>query len=180
MKLAINPFVAALGAWSEEGLRSKPVLPLKGGAWDRHVPVTGPGIRRGRGPVGALERTSKVSKRRLYRLISAITHRNRYAVCVDLAMMSPTELAAELGARIRRERLAQNLSQRTLASKAGISRLTVTRMEATGAATLTNVLSVLVALRRVDDLERVLLPRAAQTLDEFMGEAEPTRQRGRR
>lgn len=94
--------------------------------------------------------------------------------------MSSAEVAAELGARIRRERLRQNLTQRTLAARAGISRLTVTRMEVTGAATLTNFLAVLSALRRVDDLEDVLQFRAAQSFDAFLGEAQLTRQRGRR
>lgn len=95
-------------------------------------------------------------------------------------MMSPTEVAAALGGRIRRERLRQNLSQRTLAERAGISRLTVTRMEATGAATLTNFLSVLVALRRVDDLEDLLQPRVPLSLDAFLEPTEPARRRGRR
>jgi transcriptional regulator with XRE-family HTH domain len=99
---------------------------------------------------------------------------------VELSLLSAPELAAELGARIRRERLRQNLSQRTLAERAGVSRVTVTRMEATGAATLTNFLEVLAALRRTDDLDGILEPPAAQTIDEFVAGPETSRQRGRR
>jgi transcriptional regulator with XRE-family HTH domain len=94
-------------------------------------------------------------------------------------MMSAPELAAELGARVRRERLRQNLAQHTLAERAGVSRLTVTRMEAGGATTLTNFLSVLICLRRSGDLEDVLLPPEAVTIEQFLGDAHPTRRRGR-
>lgn len=93
--------------------------------------------------------------------------------------MSAPELAAELGRRVRRERLRQDLTQRTLAERAGVSRVTVTRMEADGTATLGNFLSVLVALRRGGDLESLLQPPQAATLEQFLGE-EPERKRGRR
>lgn len=91
-------------------------------------------------------------------------------------MLSAPELAAELGGRLRRERLRQNLTQRTLAERAGISRVTVTRMEADGTATLRNVLAVLVALRRAGDLEQFLAPVHATTVEQFLDEG-PTRQR---
>ena len=95
-------------------------------------------------------------------------------------MMSAAELAAELGTRVRRERLRQNLTQHTLAERAGVSRLTVTRMEANGErALLTNFLSVLAALRRTGDLEGLLAPPLAETIEQFVG-AQPSRQRGSR
>jgi transcriptional regulator with XRE-family HTH domain len=99
---------------------------------------------------------------------------------MDASMMGASELALELGARVRRERLRQNMTQRTLAERAGVSRLTVTRMEANGeAALLTNFLSVLVALRRAGDLESLLAPRVAETIEQFVGE-QTVRQRGSR
>ncbi len=95
-------------------------------------------------------------------------------------MLSASELASELGARVRRERLRQNMTQHTLAERAGVSRVTVARMEAKGeAALLTNFLSVLAALRRTGDLEGVLAPPIAETIDQFVN-TQPTRQRGRR
>ena len=100
--------------------------------------------------------------------------------CMDLSMMSASELASELGARVRRERLRQNMTQQTLAARAGVSRLTVTRMEANGeAALLTNFLSVLAALRRTAELEGLLAPPVAETIDQFV-DAHPARRRGRR
>jgi transcriptional regulator with XRE-family HTH domain len=95
-------------------------------------------------------------------------------------MMSVPELSAELGRRVRHERLRQNLSQRTLAERAGVSRLTVTRMEADGSATLASFLSVLVALRRSADLELLLRPPPVETIEQFLDDPEPARQRGSR
>lgn len=94
--------------------------------------------------------------------------------------MSAPELATELGGRVRRERLRQDLTQRTLAERAGVSRLTITRMETDGSATLSSFLAVLIALRRAGDLEQVLRPPEVTTVEQFLGEERPARQRGSR
>lgn len=99
---------------------------------------------------------------------------------VDLRLMSAPELAAELGERVRRERLRQDLTQRTLAERAGVARLTITRMEADGTATLGSFLAVLIALRRAGDLEQVLQPPEATTVEQFLSQEGPARQRGSR
>jgi transcriptional regulator with XRE-family HTH domain len=98
---------------------------------------------------------------------------------VDVRLMSAPEVAAELGSRIRRERLRRDLTPETLAQRSGLSRPTIARMEAGRSSTLRNFLSVLIALGRAGDLEEVLQPPPARTLVEFLGE-EPTRKRGRR
>lgn len=99
---------------------------------------------------------------------------------VDLRLMSAPELAAELGERVRRERLRQDLTQRTLAERAGVARLTITRMEADGTATLGSFLAALIALRRSGDLDQVLQPPEATTVEQFLSEEDPARQRGSR
>jgi transcriptional regulator with XRE-family HTH domain len=101
-------------------------------------------------------------------------------MAMDLSLLSAPELVEEIGGRVRRERLRQNLSQHTLAERAGVSRLTVTRLEAGGSTTLTNFVSVLVALRRSGDLAELLSPPEVTTIERFLGEPHPTRQRGRR
>lgn len=93
--------------------------------------------------------------------------------------MSPDELAAELGGRVRSERLRRNWTQHSLAERSGVSRWTVTRMEAGDSVTLSSFLAVLVALSRGGDLDKVLLPAEAQTIERFVASAKPTRQRGR-
>lgn len=94
--------------------------------------------------------------------------------------MSAHEVVHELGARVRRERLRQNLTQQTLAERAGVSRVTVARLEASGSATLPTFVAVVAALHRAGDLEAVLMPTAARTIEQFLVREEPTRQRGRR
>ena len=83
-----------------------------------------------------------------------------------MRLMSPQEQAAELGVRIRRERLRQNLSQATLGRRAGVGRLTVTRMESGENTNLTNFLAVLSALRRSGDLENAFHTLAGDMSDE--------------
>lgn len=99
---------------------------------------------------------------------------------VDIKLMSAAELAAELGARVRAERLRQNWTQQTLADRAGVSRATVLRMEAGDPVQLTALLEVLIALRRSGDLDEVLRPLEPQTIERFLSPTDPTRRRGRR
>jgi transcriptional regulator with XRE-family HTH domain len=99
---------------------------------------------------------------------------------MDLTLMSPEEVSKELGARLRRERLRQNLTQHTLAERAGVSRVTVARMEATGTATLQNFVAMITALHRAGDLERVLIAPEARTIGQFLADEQPARRRGRR
>ena len=94
--------------------------------------------------------------------------------------MSADELAVELGGRVRDERLRRNWTQRTLAERAGVSRWTVTRMEAGESVGLTNFLAVVVALGRSGDLNPLLRPPPAQTIEQFVASESPTRRRGRR
>ena len=98
---------------------------------------------------------------------------------MDIGLMSPDELAAELGGRVRSERLRRNWTQQTLAERTGVSRWTVTRMEAGDSVALSSFLAVLVALGRSGDLGPVLRPAEAQTIERFVASAEPTRRRGR-
>jgi transcriptional regulator with XRE-family HTH domain len=99
---------------------------------------------------------------------------------MDVNLLGATELTHELGARVRAERLRQNLTQHTLAERAGISRITVARIESTGNATLTNFLAVMIALRRADDLRHILTPPEPTTIDQFLADTHPPRRRGSR
>ena len=98
----------------------------------------------------------------------------------DLDLMSPQELAQELGARLRQERLRRNWTQRSLAERAGVSRLTVTRVERGDSISLRNFLAMLVALGRAGDLANILDVRVNTTIDEFLATSRPARRRGRR
>lgn len=98
---------------------------------------------------------------------------------MDIGLMSPDELAAELGGRVRSERLRRNWTQQTLADRTGVSRWTVKRMEAGDSVALSTFLAVLVALGHSGDLGQVLRPAEVQTIERFVASAERTRRRGR-
>lgn len=62
----------------------------------------------------------------------------------------------ELGARLARTRLEQNVSQEQLASEAGISKSTVERVETGREVKLTSLVRILRALGRLELLEQLL------------------------
>lgn len=59
-------------------------------------------------------------------------------------------------ARLRAERLAQNLTQRALAERIGVSIKTVANAEDSGQISLETLLRILDGLGRLDDLQQVL------------------------
>ena len=65
---------------------------------------------------------------------------------------SPSELVELLGSRIRDRRLAANISQATLADKAGVSRRALIELEAGRGSTLLTLAAVLKALGLQDEL----------------------------
>ena len=65
-------------------------------------------------------------------------------------------LAAEMGSRLAKLRLARNVTQKTLAADAGIGLRTLRRVESGQSSTLDNFLRVAIALGLTDDLLKVL------------------------
>lgn len=71
--------------------------------------------------------------------------------------MSDKAILSEIGERIRRERLNQNISQIHLAEHAGISRKVVQSLEAGTGCSLEGMIKILRAFGKLDQLD-VLLP----------------------
>jgi transcriptional regulator with XRE-family HTH domain len=70
-----------------------------------------------------------------------------------LEFLTPQELQATLGERLRRLRLSRNLDQRTTAEKAGISEKALRNLETGRGSTVESLLRVLKALDHLDGLE---------------------------
>lgn len=66
------------------------------------------------------------------------------------------EIATELGARIRAQRLAQNLQQSELAARAGISERSVSNFERSGRGTFDVFVRIVMALGMSDSLSPLL------------------------
>lgn len=77
---------------------------------------------------------------------------------MNFTPMSDTAVLAEVGQRVRQERLNQNTEQAVLARQAGISRRTLQRLEAGGVSTLATMLRVLRALGKLNAIDAFLPP----------------------
>jgi len=75
---------------------------------------------------------------------------------MNFLAMSDKAILTELGQRVQKERLNQNMSQNDLAIKAGVSRRTLQHLEAGHTCTLANLTRVLRALGKLDALDAFL------------------------
>jgi transcriptional regulator with XRE-family HTH domain len=97
------------------------------------------------------------------------------------ALLTPVEIAAELGRRLEGLRLANNWRRATLAQRAGVSVSTIQRFEHGGKITLENLLRVADALGRAEELALLFQPAPARSLDELeRRSSRPLPKRGRR
>ena len=67
----------------------------------------------------------------------------------------PKEIRLEMAERMKKVRLAQNMSQKELSEKSGIPLPTLRRFEATGEVSLKALVNFALALRRAGDLAQV-------------------------
>jgi len=96
-------------------------------------------------------------------------------------MLTPEEAERLLAKRVRELRLLAGWKQATLAERSGVTLASLRRFESTGKASLTNLLRLVHALGRLDELDGLLKPPAARSLAEL--EAGATRalpKRGRK
>jgi len=98
---------------------------------------------------------------------------------VTLAHLTDSELVAEIGDRIRRYRLQQNLMQENLARKAGVSLRTVRNLEGGADVRLSTVIAILRALGRTDAVD-AFLPRPRVSPMELLESGGKERRRARR
>ena len=90
----------------------------------------------------------------------------------------PRKLAADLGKRLARHRLSDNITQETLAGRAGIAKSTLRRLEAGQPSTLDTFLRVLIALDMADNMA-LAVPEQLISPIELMDNQGKRRQRAR-
>lgn len=98
---------------------------------------------------------------------------------MDFGLATPQEVAEELGRRARRVRLELDLTQQTLADRAGVSRSLIRRLEDGRPVGLHALLSTLMALGRLEEMSALLRPTPPGSLGEIIN-PHPPRQRGTR
>lgn len=99
---------------------------------------------------------------------------------MSFKLSPPTEVAAELGARSRARRLAQNLTQQGLSERSGVPVPTLRKFEKTGQISLVSFIRLALALSDDAALDGLLQERQRfSTLDDVL-ETETKPKRGRR
>ncbi|SDH73709.1 helix-turn-helix domain-containing protein [Propionivibrio dicarboxylicus] len=93
-------------------------------------------------------------------------------------LSTPDEISLELARRLREHRLAQNLTHKELADRAGLSKGMVAAFEKTGKASFGNFIKLVVTLGLVTQLNELLIFKA--TSIKQMEMASHKRQRARR
>lgn len=99
---------------------------------------------------------------------------------MDFSFASHAEICAELGARLRKQRLIQLLSQQELAARAGVSVGTVKSLESNGAVSLETLVRIAFALGLIDELARLFEVKANSIAEMERAERAQGRQRAPR
>ena len=97
-----------------------------------------------------------------------------------IATLSDDVLLAELGQRLAQLRLNHNWQQHELASEAGVSLRTLSRIEAGEPSQTINLLRVLRALGLVENLEALVPPPAASPLQQLQLQGKQRKRASRR
>lgn len=99
---------------------------------------------------------------------------------MDLSLKKPGEIAKLLCERLRKERLAQQMTQAEVAARAGIGVNTLSNLEAGRNVGFENVVRVAMVLGRIKELEELFKPKVGSLDDILRYEETATRQRAKR
>lgn len=97
---------------------------------------------------------------------------------ISFSIMSSVDIAAELAARLKGRRLAQNLTLEGLARRSNVPLGTLKRFEHRGQISLVSFIRLVIVLKDEAALENLLLEQKFETLDEILQSGKKP-QRGR-
>jgi transcriptional regulator with XRE-family HTH domain len=98
---------------------------------------------------------------------------------MDWYSMTDIAIEQEIGARVQKERLKQNITQSRLAKLTGLSRVTISLFETGKGSSLSSCVQIMRALQKLENFDSVL-PSAEQSPVEILRMQEKgTRQRAR-
>lgn len=98
---------------------------------------------------------------------------------IDFRLASATQIQAELGERLRLQRMSRSWTQRDLALRAGVALNAVRNLEAGGNVTVASLVKVLQVLALIVELEDAFQPKAALSIADLERLETPPRQRVR-
>ena len=94
------------------------------------------------------------------------------------SLLTSKEVAGTLADRLRQLRLLKKWKRSTLSERSGVSVSSLIRFEQTGQISLENFLKLLFALDRQGELEHMLLPPEAGSIDELEKQDKKASKRG--
>lgn len=87
---------------------------------------------------------------------------------ITFKLIPSEDIAAQLAARLRNRRLAQNLTQEGLAKRSGVALGTLKKFERTGQIALVSFIRLVVTMKDEAALEDLLLEQKFETLDDVL------------
>ena len=95
-------------------------------------------------------------------------------------VLSPSEVALQIAARVKTRRLELNLTQEGMAARAGLKFATYRRLEQTGEISLKGLLQIGFALNVLSEFDVLFAQKQYQSLDDVLKEQSVTRKRGKK
>ena len=95
-------------------------------------------------------------------------------------VLSPSEIALQIAARVKTRRLELNLTQEGMAAGAGLKFATYRRFEQTGEISLKGLLQIGFALNVLSEFDVLFAQKQYQSLDDVLKEQSVTRKRGKK
>ena len=95
-------------------------------------------------------------------------------------VLSPSEVALQIAARVKTRRLELNLTQEGMAARAGLKFATSRRFEQTGEISLKGLLQIGFALNVLSEFDVLFAQKQYQSLDDVLNEQSVTRKRGKK
>ena len=95
-------------------------------------------------------------------------------------VLSPSEIALQIAARVKTRRLELNLTQEGMAARAGLKFATYRRFEQTGEISLKGLLQIGFALNVLSEFDVLFAQKQYQSLNDVLKEQSVTRKRGKK
>jgi len=95
------------------------------------------------------------------------------------SLSTPYEKAHNLAEKIKFLRLDRKWKRATLAERSGVTEASLRRFEQTGKVSLDSLLKLMHALDRLDEVDALLNPPPASSIDELKKKVKPIPKRGR-
>ena len=96
-----------------------------------------------------------------------------------LDVYNPTEIAKGIADRLRKRRLEMNLTQKTLAKRAGVSLGSLKRFESTSEISLKHLLLIAVVLDATEEFGNLFLRRQFESINQALESYSGKRKRGK-